>query len=701
MGYGGRGTALIAQGDSHLVASRLVGSLLAAVVVAVIGPPSPARGSHSIPTPTVVQQNLTIPWDLDFAPDGTMFVTERFGRVSVYASGQPDASLLSTTIVPLVRAEHESGLNGIALDVDFAANPFVYVCAARDADGSGSAAPWLNEVLRYRVTPDRALADAEVIFTGAAAAFQHNGCAVEMDASGKLWLGIGDGAVATRAQDPESLNGKILRINRDGSIPADNPILPGNDDPSAVYSMGHRNPQGIAFEPGTGQVWVAEHGPSVDDELNRILPGANYGWPCYTGAGNPFNPAGCGPASAYSSPAWTSGGATIATSGMTFLDHPLWEAWAGTAVVAQLKEQDARRFTLTNGGSTMTQADLFFDGQFGRLRAAVLAPDGALYLTTSNGTNDRILRVVPGDVVVDRFAGPDRYATAAAISRASFPAGVPVAYVATGANFPDALAGGPAAARDRGPVLLVSPGGIPAVTSAELQRLQPQRIVVLGGTGVISQALQNQLAAFAPGGVSRLAGADRFATAAAISRATFAAGVPVTYVATGLAFPDALSGGPAAGGEGGPILLVTPTAIPAATAAELDRLDPQRIVVLGGTGAVSAQVAIDLQRYTPSGIVRRSGADRYATAVAVSQGSFPGGARHVFIATGQNFPDGLAGGPAAALRGGPLLLVPGTSVPEAVSAELLRLDPDRVTILGGTGVVTDAVQAQTHALLNP
>jgi putative cell wall-binding protein len=175
----------------------------------------------------------------------------------------------------------------------------------------------------------------------------------------------------------------------------------------------------------------------------------------------------------------------------------------------------------------------------------------------------------------------------------------------------------------------------------------------------------------------------------------------VAYVATGLAFPDALSGGPAAGREGGPILLVTPTGIPASTAAELERLDPQRIVVLGGTGAVSAQVAIDLQRYTPSGVVRRFGADRYATAVAVSQGSFPAGARHVFVATGQNFPDGLAGGPAAALRGGPLLLVPGTSLPPAVSAELLRLDPDRVTILGGTGVVTDAVQAQIHALLNP
>jgi putative cell wall-binding protein len=464
--------------------------------------------------------------------------------------------------------------------------------------------------------------------------------------------------------------------------------------------MGHRNPQGIAFEPGTGQVWASEHGPSVDDEINRIVAGANYGWPCYTGAGRPFNPTGCGPATEYANPGWSSGNATIATSGMTFLDHPLWEDWAGTAVVSQLKEQDLRRFTLSNGGATMTQANVMLNGQFGRLRAAVLAPDGALYATTSNGTNDRVLRIVPGPVVVDRFDGADRYATAAAISAGTFPAGVPVVYVATGRNFPDALAGGPAAARDRGPVLLVN-GGIPAVTSAELQRLQPQRIVVLGGTTAISQAVQNQLAAYAPGGVTRLSGADRFATAAAISRATFAPGVPVAYVTTGLAFPDALSAGPAAGLEGGPIALVTPTAVPAATAAELDRLNPQRIVVLGGPEAVSVQVANSLQQYTPTGIVRRSGADRYATAVAVSQGSFPAGARHVFVATGMNFPDGLAGGPAAALRGGPLLLVPGASLPPAVGAELIRLDPDRVTVLGGTAVVTAEVQAQIEALLNP
>ncbi|MGH2402038.1 MAG: cell wall-binding repeat-containing protein, partial [Candidatus Limnocylindria bacterium] len=195
-------------------------------------------------------------------------------------------------------------------------------------------------------------------------------------------------------------------------------------------------------------------------------------------------------------------------------------------------------------------------------------------------------------------------------------------------------------------------------------------------------------------------GTDRCATAAAISRATFATGVPVAYVATGVDYPDALAGVPAAGVQRGPVLLVRPTALPGATATELGRLKPQRIVILGGTGAVSAAVAAQLQTYTPSTVQRRSGADRYATAVAISRATFAPAVPQVFIATGRNYPDGLTGGPAAALRGGPLLLVPGTSLPSSVSAELLRLDPRRVTILGGTGAVSDEVRAQINALLN-
>lgn len=680
--------------------TRIVVSLLVAVLIAAAGPRDPVSAAAPIPVATVVQGGLVIPWDVAFAPDGTMFVTERPGRIRIYASGAPNAALVSTATVPSVRSEHESGLNGIAVDVGYATNRWIYVCASVDADGATGPAPWTNRVLRYRVTAQRTLVERTLIFNGALAAYQHNGCSVEMDGTGHLWVGIGDARVAESAQDPNSLNGKILRMERDGDVPPDNPILPGASGRSHVYSMGHRNPQGIAFQPGTGAVYASEHGPNENDEVNRIQAGGNYGWPCYTGNGKPYQPTGCGPATDYDPPAWASGLPTIATSGMTFLGHARWGEWQGSAIAMQLKQQDARRFTVSADGATMTQADLFLDGDFGRLRAAVMAPDGALYATTSNGSGDVVLRIVPGSISVERFAGADRYATAAIVSQRTFAPGVPVVYVATGATYPDALTGGAAAARHGGPVLLVTPGSIPASTRAELMRLAPQRIVVLGGTQAISATIVSQLDALAPGGATRLAGADRYATAAAVSRATFAAGVAVAYVATGLDYPDALGAVPAAGIERGPILLVRPGDLPSATRTELSRLRPGRIVVLGGTAAVSAGVAAQLDALTAGPVQRRAGVDRYETAVAVSRASFASASR-VFIATGTNFPDGLAGGPAGAAARGPLLLVRPDSVPTAVRAELLRLDPARVTILGGRNAVTDAVRNAITQLLGP
>lgn len=682
------------------MATRIVVSLLVAVIVVATGPRDPVAAAAPIPVATVVQGGLVIPWDLAFAPDGTMFVTERPGRIRIYASGAPGAALVSTTTVPNVRSEHESGLNGIAVDVNFATNRFIYVCASRDLDGATGSGAWTNQVLRYRVTAQRTLADRVTLFDDALAAFQHNGCSVEMDATGHLWVGIGDARVTALAQDPDSMNGKILRMERDGDVPPDNPIMPGAAGRSHVYSMGHRNPQGIAFQPGTGRVYASEHGPGENDEINLIQPGGNYGWPCYTGTNTPFTPSGCGPAADYLPPAWASGFPTVATSGMAFLSHSRWGDWRGSAVTMQLKDQDIRRFVPSPNGATMTPSGILFDGEYGRLRAAVQAPDGALYATTSNGSGDLVVRIVPGTTAIERLSGADRYATAALVSQRTFAPGRPVVYVATGATYPDALTGGAGAARNGAPVLLVTASGVPAATRAEILRLAPQRIVVLGGTVAVSAAVFGQLDSLAPGGASRLAGADRYATAAAISRANFGAGVPVAYVATGVNYPDALGAVPAAGVERGPILLVRPGGIPAATRTELSRLRPQRIVVLGGTAAISAAIATQLDGFTTGPVQRRAGVDRYETAAAVSRASFASASR-VFIATGENFPDGLAGGPAGAATRAPLLLVRPDSLPASVRAELLRLDPSRVTILGGPNAVSETVRAAITQLLGP
>ena len=300
---------------------------------------------------------------------------------------------------------------------------------------------------------------------------------------------------------------------------------------------------------------------------------------------------------------------------------------------------------------------------------------------------------------VDRLSGADRYATAAAISAASFSPGVPIAYVATGANFPDALAAGAAAVRRGGPVLLVTSSNVPGATARELARLDPAQIVVVGGSSIVSQGVIDQLRAYATTGtVRRLAGATRYATAAAISRDAFPQNVPVAYVATGMNFPDALAGVAAAGSGGGPVLLTKPNELPAETAAELGRLRPDRIVVLGGTSVISGTVANALARYAGSGVSRMSGANRYSTAVDVSRETFDD-SDVVFIATGSNFPDALGGGPVAGSVPGPLLLVPGSSVPSDVASELQRLGASRVVILGGTSVVSSGVEAQLETLL--
>lgn len=306
----------------------------------------------------------------------------------------------------------------------------------------------------------------------------------------------------------------------------------------------------------------------------------------------------------------------------------------------------------------------------------------------------------PSAVIIDRIGGSDRYATAALTSQANYAPGVAVAYVATGSNFPDALAGGVVAARNGAPVLLVGATGVPTATATELARLRPARIVAFGGTGVIGDGVLAALRPYATtGDVSRISGANRYSTAAAISARTFTPGVGVVTIATGANFPDALAGVSPSAIAGGPILLVAADGIPAETAAELARLHPGRIVILGGAGVVSDGIATQLRGYTAGGVTRLAGSDRYSTGVAISAGTFAA-ADVVYVATGANFPDALAAGPVAGRAAAPLLLVPGTSLPASVAAELQRLAPDRVVVLGSTQVVSAGVVSQILAILD-
>lgn len=300
---------------------------------------------------------------------------------------------------------------------------------------------------------------------------------------------------------------------------------------------------------------------------------------------------------------------------------------------------------------------------------------------------------------VSRLAGAGRAQTAAEISAATFEPGVQVAYVATQGNFPDALTGGPAAALDGGPILLTGRDALPQATADELARLQPERIVVLGGTSAVSEAVANDLTNHATTGqVDRLSGPNRFDTAAAVSEARFEPGTDVAFVATGEQFPDALAGGASAARLAGPVLLTSQGDLPEATADELTRLQPGRIVVLGGSSAVSDAVLADLEGFTDGEVTRRSGADRFDTAASIA-GTFAPPLPTVYVATGSNFPDALAGVPAAGQRRGPVLLVPGTSVPDAVAEQLERLQPHRIVVLGGSAAVSDGVESELQQYL--
>jgi putative cell wall-binding protein len=299
-----------------------------------------------------------------------------------------------------------------------------------------------------------------------------------------------------------------------------------------------------------------------------------------------------------------------------------------------------------------------------------------------------------GAATTTRLAGNDRYATAAEVSKATFAAGVPVAYVVTGRNFPDALAAGAAAAVERGPVLLVDGGRIPQAVATELTRLRPASITVVGGAGAVPDAVLAELQRYTSGEVTRVSGGDRYSSAAAVSRGAFPSATTV-YVANGDAFADALAGVPAAAHDGAPLLLATAHALPAATATELRRLGATRAVVLGGTGSVDAGVEAQVKAIV-AGTTRVGGADRYATASAVSARIASPGVGSAFLATGNAFADALAGGPAAAANEAPILLVRANCVPASVNAEISRLNPGRLVLLGGAGALASGVEDRTQ-----
>lgn len=289
---------------------------------------------------------------------------------------------------------------------------------------------------------------------------------------------------------------------------------------------------------------------------------------------------------------------------------------------------------------------------------------------------------------VDRISGGNRYETAVAISQNAFPSGAPVVYVALGLNYPDALSAAPAAVKEGGPLLLTEGNRLTPVVKAEIQRLDPEKIVVVGGSGVVGPAVFSALKAMQSNTI-RLGGANRYETSRLVVEQAFDS-TAVAYVATGRGFPDALSASAAAGATGSPVILIDGAlgSVDAATRNLLQALGVTQTRIAGGTGVVSTGAASSLA--TVSTVTRSAGTNRFDTSHLVNSAIFTS-AEQTYLATGYQFPDALAGAALAGAKSAPLYLVQTACVPADIRMDLILGGAENVTLLGGTGVLTARV----------
>jgi glucose/arabinose dehydrogenase len=336
-----------------------------------------------------VASNLQVPWSIVFAPDGRIFFTERPGRVRVIENGRLRPEPLAT--ISDVEARSESGLMGMTLHPQFASNHFIYLAYAYNGvDGQR------DRIVRYRET-GAGLADRKLIIEDIPAAQFHAGCRLRFGPDGKLYITTGEATQKEIAQRLDSLGGKILRLNDDGTIPPDNPFVGQKDARPEIWVYGNRNPQGIDWQPGTNIMFETEHGPSGGDapgggdEVNIIEKGKNYGWPIIhhtqsrEGLESPlleYTPA-------------------VAPASGTFYRGSKFPQFRGNFFFGCLRGQTIIRVVLD--GKRVVSQERLLERQYGRIRDVAEGPDGAIYFSTSNrdgrgsptDDDDRILRLVP------------------------------------------------------------------------------------------------------------------------------------------------------------------------------------------------------------------------------------------------------------------------------------------------------------------
>jgi glucose/arabinose dehydrogenase len=367
-----------------------------------------------------VKTGLVNPWSLKFAPDGSLLFTSRnSGQVTVsrmnVSTGDVTATYRASNTS--VRAEGEGGVLGMELAPDFATSNKIFVCYSYYKNNQVADQNRRNRLSSF-VISGGALTGEVVLFDNMLGWSNHNGCRVANGPDDKLYFTMGDAANYNadadgtgdpagdgtgngdnKAQVKTSLSGKVFRINYDGTIPDDNPFYNSlSGQYRAIWSYGHRNPQGLGFEPWTGTLWSTEHGPNVNDELNVIQAGKNYGWPLCTGTANPcgsYNGTDYKPAIAQYEPG---GNNTIAISDLTFYTGFAFPEWRGNLLFVSLKT--GRLYRLTLSGQTIAATQQVIDSptgdpRYARFRDLAVGPDGFIYISTDEGTSSKIYRLRP------------------------------------------------------------------------------------------------------------------------------------------------------------------------------------------------------------------------------------------------------------------------------------------------------------------
>lgn len=372
----------------RFVVPSVIGSVvaLAALTGCPTEPTTPTPGAPTFTVSTVVG-GLSNPWDIAWTPDGTMLMTERPGRINAVIGG---AKRVLADPVDAVNTS-EGGTLGLAVDPNFASNRRIFVCFESNISGS------LDErVASYVVDAGyTTLTNRSDILTGiplsASNPGRHSGCRLAFGPDGYLYITTGDAVRSDTAQNPTSLGGKVLRVTTSG---AGAPGNPGGALDPRIYTLGHRNAQGIAFRPSDGKGFSIEQGTNCDDEVNLLAPGANFGW--NPGAGGFYNELApmTDTASVPGAVAakWSSGCPTIATSGGGFVTGTQWGSWNGALIAAALAGNQLRVLQFDGAGNLSSQSVALTDR--GRLRTVKQGPNGHLYVLTDSASG-AILELTP------------------------------------------------------------------------------------------------------------------------------------------------------------------------------------------------------------------------------------------------------------------------------------------------------------------